>query len=83
MEINRFDKVQGVVTTDNIVEGRFVVLTSHSETYGFGSREDLFCPRGGMGDRFPAGGLHQQPHLHLDQRILGEMAHLPPRLLSD
>jgi hypothetical protein len=41
MEINRFDKVQGVVTTEDIVEGRFVVLGAHSETHGFGSREDL------------------------------------------
>jgi hypothetical protein len=41
MEINRFDKVQGVVTTEDIVEGRFVVLGQHSETHDFGSREDL------------------------------------------
>jgi len=41
MEINRFDKVQGVVTTQDIVEGRFVVLGEHSETNDFGSNEDL------------------------------------------
>jgi hypothetical protein len=42
MEINDFEKVKGVVTTEDIVEGRFVVLGgAHSETYGFGSREDL------------------------------------------
>lgn len=41
MEINRFDKVQGVVVTEDIVEGRFVVLGTHSETHDFGSREDL------------------------------------------
>jgi hypothetical protein len=41
MEINRFDKVQGVVTKEAIVEGRFVTLGEHTETHGFGSREDL------------------------------------------
>lgn len=41
MEINRFDKVQGVVATEDIVEGRFVVLGTHSETHDFGSQEDL------------------------------------------
>jgi peptidoglycan hydrolase-like protein with peptidoglycan-binding domain len=41
MELNRFEDVLGVVTTDAIVEGRFVVLCGHSETYDFGSREDL------------------------------------------
>lgn len=42
MELNHYgDNVLGVVTTEDIVEGRFVLLTSSSETYDFGSREDL------------------------------------------
>lgn len=41
MEINDFEKVKGVVTTEDIVEGRFVVLGEHTETYDFGSRTDL------------------------------------------
>lgn len=41
MEINRFEDVLGVVTTNTVVEGRFGVLTSHSESYDFGSRSDL------------------------------------------
>ena len=41
MEINDFSKVQGVVTKKAIVEGSFVVLGAHTETHGFGSREDL------------------------------------------
>jgi hypothetical protein len=41
MEINRFDKVQGVVVDADVVEGRFVVLGTHSETYDFGSNEEL------------------------------------------
>ena len=47
MELNKFDKVEGVVIIEDIVEGRFVVLTPHSETQDFGSNEDLpgvnFC----------------------------------------
>lgn len=41
MEINRFSDVLGVVTTEAITEGRFVLLTSHSESQDFGSLEDL------------------------------------------
>ena len=41
MEINRFEDVLGVVTIADVVEGRFGVLTSHSESYDFGSRSDL------------------------------------------
>ena len=41
MEINRFEDVLGVVPTADVVEGRMVVLTSHSHTYDFGSNEDL------------------------------------------
>ena len=41
MEISRFDDVLGGVSTEDIPEGRFIFLTTHSETYDFGSREDL------------------------------------------
>lgn len=41
MEINRFEDVVGVVATEDITEGRFVLLTSHSEDYDFGSKTDL------------------------------------------
>lgn len=41
MEINDFKDVLGVITTAAIVEGRFVCLTSHSESYDFGSRSDV------------------------------------------
>lgn len=41
MEINHFNDVLGVVLTENITEGRFVLLTSHSFSEDFGSLEDL------------------------------------------
>lgn len=41
MEINRFEDVLGVVTTEDITEGRFVILTSHSYDHDFGSWTDL------------------------------------------
>ena len=41
MELNKFDKVEGVIVTEDIVEGRFVVLTPHTFTQDFGSNEDL------------------------------------------
>lgn len=41
MEINKMQDVIGVVATEDIVEGRMVLLTSSSETYNFGSRTDL------------------------------------------
>jgi hypothetical protein len=42
MEKNDYgDTVLGVVTTEDIVEGRMVLLTSHSESYDFGSWGDL------------------------------------------
>jgi hypothetical protein len=41
MEINRFEDVIGVIPTADIVEGRFVVLTTNLYTYDFGSRTDL------------------------------------------
>jgi hypothetical protein len=41
MEINRFNDVLGVVLTADTVEGRFVVLTSHSFSEDFGSLADL------------------------------------------
>lgn len=42
MIINEFDgKAFGVVTTEAIPEGRMVLMTSHSQSYNFGSRTDL------------------------------------------
>jgi len=42
MEINHYgDTILGVVPTEDIVEGRMVLLTSHTFSYDFGSREDL------------------------------------------
>lgn len=42
MIINEFsDKVFGVVTAEDITEGRMVLLTSHDQNYDFGSRVDL------------------------------------------
>lgn len=41
MEINLFEDVLGVMPTEDIVEGRFVLLTSHSFSQDFGSEADL------------------------------------------
>src|SRR5512147_1001093 len=42
MEINHYgDTIIGAVPTEDIVEGRFVCLTSHSFDYDFGSKTDL------------------------------------------
>lgn len=41
MEINKLQDVEGVVTTEAIVEGRMVLFTSHSHSYDFGSRAEL------------------------------------------
>lgn len=41
MEINKYTDIVGVVTTEAIVEGRMVLLTSHNQSYDFGSRVDL------------------------------------------
>lgn len=41
MEINQFDEVIGVVPTADVVEGRFVVLTSQGFSPDFGSYADL------------------------------------------
>ncbi len=42
MIINAFDgEAFGVVATENIPEGRMVLMTSHSQNYDFGSRTDL------------------------------------------
>lgn len=41
MEINEFDEVLGVIPTQDIVEGRFVLLCPHSFTHDFGSDTDL------------------------------------------
>lgn len=41
MKINEFDDVMGVIPTEDIVEGRFVLMCGHSFSYDFGSREDV------------------------------------------
>lgn len=41
MEINQFDDVLGVMPVADVVEGRFVVLTSHTFSSDFGSDTDL------------------------------------------
>jgi hypothetical protein len=41
MEINKYTDIVGVVTTEAIVEGRMVLLTSHAQSHDFGSRVDL------------------------------------------
>lgn len=41
MEINRFEDVLGVMPIADVVEGRFVVLTSHTFSQDFGSEADL------------------------------------------
>lgn len=41
MEINRYDDIMGVVTSEAIPEGRMVLMTSHSQDHDFGSRTDL------------------------------------------
>jgi hypothetical protein len=42
MEINHYgDTILGVVATEDIVEGRMILLTSHSFSYDFGSLEDV------------------------------------------
>jgi hypothetical protein len=41
MQINEFDDVMGVIPTEDIVEGRFVLLTEHNFSHDFGSQEDL------------------------------------------
>lgn len=41
MEINDLDRAVGCVTTEDIVEGRFVLFVDHSWSHDFGSREDL------------------------------------------
>ena len=41
MEINSYEEITGVITTADVVDGRFGVLTSHSFSYDFGSRTDL------------------------------------------
>src|SRR3990167_5879971 len=41
MEINKYTDITGVVTAEAIVEGRMVILTSHSFDHDFGSRTDL------------------------------------------
>ncbi|MGQ9844335.1 MAG: hypothetical protein ACUVRK_12355 [Spirochaetota bacterium] len=41
MIINKLDDAFGVVTTEDIQEGRMVLFTSHSQSYNFGGLEDL------------------------------------------
>lgn len=41
MEINKFDNVIGLIPTEDIIEGRFVLVTSHTFSHDFGSREDV------------------------------------------
>lgn len=41
MEINKYTDITGVLTTEDIPEGRMVLITSHSQSHDYGSREDL------------------------------------------
>jgi len=41
MEINKYTDIMGVVVTEDIVEGRMVVMTSHTWDHNFGSKVDL------------------------------------------
>lgn len=41
MEVNKYEDIMGVVVTEAIVEGRMVLLTSHSENLNYGSKTDL------------------------------------------
>ncbi len=41
MKINGFEDVKGLMPTEDIVEGRFVLLTPHSFSQDFGSETDL------------------------------------------
>jgi hypothetical protein len=41
LEINNFDECEGVVATEDIVEGRFVLMCAHTWSNDFGSMTDL------------------------------------------
>lgn len=41
MEVRKYTDIVGAVATENIVEGRMVLMTSQSTSHNFGSREDL------------------------------------------
>ena len=41
MEINKYTDITGVVVLEDIVDGRMVLLTSHSQSINFGSQTDL------------------------------------------
>lgn len=41
MEINKYTDIMGVLTTQDITEGRMVCLTSHGSSHDFGSETDL------------------------------------------
>lgn len=45
MEINKYTDIVGVIACGDVVEGRMVILTSHSSSYDFGSRADLYGAR--------------------------------------
>lgn len=54
MEINKYTDIMGVVVCGDVVEGRMVILTSHSSSHDFGSRQDLY------GVRVPANDTEAQ-----------------------
>jgi hypothetical protein len=41
VEIRKHQDIEGVVTTEDVKEGRMVLLTSHDQSLNWGSREDL------------------------------------------
>jgi len=41
MEVNKYTDIMGVVATQDIPEGRMVLITAQSTSHNFGSREDL------------------------------------------
>lgn len=41
MEINKYTDIMGVVVTEDIPEGRMVLMTGHSQSIDFGSQVDL------------------------------------------
>lgn len=45
MEINKYTDITGVITAEAIVEGRMVLLTSHSFNHDYGSQVDLPAAR--------------------------------------
>jgi hypothetical protein len=41
MKINKYRDITGVLTTEDIVEGRMVLVVDHAQSHDFGSRTDL------------------------------------------